>query len=324
MHKEVSLHSLPTHAFFLNSIAGPSHNRNTNDLRSLSTPSVSSIASLRDTSLSQRPSIDDVPEYESLPTPASSTPPLYDIPGPSSPSNEQVTAREISRDRGRRHSRFNFTNVSNVLLDVVKDRMRSNSPRPMESVQVRDATASRERRGASRDVEVRGRRRERTPETRHEQVDHLKVSTIGRLFGMESAEKGSGDVWKEFKKGTYTYPISIAIPADSPPTLECAYGSVTWQLKAHVHRPGTFSQKLSATREVTIIAAPGEDDTEEHENIIVERQWDTQMQYLISISGKSFPIGGTMPIQITMLPLAKMKIYRISVLLEGPALHSSS
>lgn len=211
-----------------------------------------------------------------------------------------------------------------MLLDVVKDRVRSSSPRTRELERNRDATVSRERRGASRDTEMRGRGRERdlTPDKGHEKENHRKASTIGRLFGMESEEKDSGDCWKEFKKGTYTYPISIAIPSNSPPTLECAYGSVVWRLKAHVHRPGAFSQKLSATREVTIIAAPGEDDTEEHENIIVERQWDNQMQYLISVSGKSFPIGGTMPIQITMLPLTKMKIYRISVLLEGAAFYS--
>lgn len=116
--------------------------------------------------------------------------------------------------------------------------------------------------------------------------------------------------------GTYTYPISFAIPGNSPPTLDAAYGSVVWKLKANAHRPGAFTAKLTATREVSLIACPGEDDTEESENIIVERQWDSQLQYLISISGRSFHIGGTMPITITMLPLAKAKVHRISVILD--------
>jgi hypothetical protein len=107
------------------------------------------------------------------------------------------------------------------------------------------------------------------------------------------------------------------IPGNAPPTIECTYGSVTWRLRGQVHRPGTFSHKLSASREVILIASPGEDDTEDSENIIVERQWDSQLQYLISISGRSFYIGGTLPIQITMLPMSKMKIHRISVILEG-------
>lgn len=117
--------------------------------------------------------------------------------------------------------------------------------------------------------------------------------------------------------GVYTYPISFIIPENAPPTIQTSYGNVTWRLKAQAHRPGAFSLKLSAIREVTLIAAPGEDDTEDTENIIIERQWDSQLQYLISVSGRSFYIGGTIPIQITMLPMAKMKVHRISVILEG-------
>lgn len=117
--------------------------------------------------------------------------------------------------------------------------------------------------------------------------------------------------------GTYTYPISFTIPGDSPPTLDCTHGSVKWRLKASVHRPGAFIQKMTTQREVVLIATPGEDDTEDTENIIVERQWESQLQYLISISGRSFYIGGTIPLHMTILPLAKAKIHRISVILEG-------
>jgi hypothetical protein len=99
--------------------------------------------------------------------------------------------------------------------------------------------------------------------------------------------------------------------------MHCDHGSVTWRLHAHVHRPGAFRTKYSAGRDVVVIAYPTEDDTEENENITVERHWDQQLQYLIAISGRSFPIGGTMPVSFTMLPLAKAKVYRINILLEG-------
>lgn len=49
----------------------------------------------------------------------------------------------------------------------------------------------------------------------------------------------------------------------------------------------------------------------------MERQWENQMQYLISISGKAFWIGGNIGLEIKMLPLGKMKVHRISVVLEG-------
>lgn len=119
------------------------------------------------------------------------------------------------------------------------------------------------------------------------------------------------------RPGVYTYPISFAIPATAPPSLKCDYGSVTWKLKAHAHRPGTFTTKLSASQEITVVACPSEDDLEETESIIVERQWDTQMQYLISVAGRSFPLGSVMPISVTFMPWTKMKVHRLSVLLEG-------
>ena len=54
--------------------------------------------------------------------------------------------------------------------------------------------------------------------------------------------------------GVYTYPISFAIPANAPPTLSVDYGSVTWKLKAVVHRPGAFKTKLTASQDITVVA----------------------------------------------------------------------
>lgn len=84
-----------------------------------------------------------------------------------------------------------------------------------------------------------------------------------------------------------------------------------------MHRPGPFNAKLAASREIIVVVSPTEEDTEASDNIIVERLWEQQMQYLISISGRSFYIGGTVPISFTMMPFTKVKIYRIAVFLEG-------
>lgn len=118
-------------------------------------------------------------------------------------------------------------------------------------------------------------------------------------------------------EGVYTYPISITLPSSAPPTLECNFGQVQWRLKAQVHRPGTFSTKLVAKRHVIVIACPTDDVTEDTESINVERQWDNQLQYLITISGRSFYIGGAIPITFTIMPLLKAKVHRIAVILEG-------
>ena len=80
---------------------------------------------------------------------------------------------------------------------------------------------------------------------------------------------------------------------------------------------------MVATREVVVVASPSDDDTEDTENIIVERHWDQQLQYLISISGRSFYIGGIMPVSLTLMPLAKVKIHKIFVYIEGQAVFMS-
>ena len=77
------------------------------------------------------------------------------------------------------------------------------------------------------------------------------------------------------------YLISFAMPVNSSPTLQVGEGSVTWQLKAVVHRPCTLKTKVIAAQVITAVASPGEADTEHPVSIVIERRWDTQMQYLI-------------------------------------------
>lgn len=72
-----------------------------------------------------------------------------------------------------------------------------------------------------------------------------------------------------------------------------------------------------ASREVVLIASPGEDDLDESDNIVVQREWDSQMHYAIIISGRAFPIGSSIPLHVTFMPLTKIKIFRISVVVEG-------
>ena len=43
---------------------------------------------------------------------------------------------------------------------------------------------------------------------------------------------------------------------------------------------------------------------------------NNHLRYLITLSGKSFPIGGTIPLNLALMPIGKMSIYRLSVILE--------
>jgi hypothetical protein len=109
-----------------------------------------------------------------------------------------------------------------------------------------------------------------------------------------------------------------------PPTVECERGSVTWRLKATVHRPGTFTPKLSASREVILVASPSEDHSEDADGHFIERFWEDKMQYVLSVSGRVFPIGGVIPLTLSFLPMTKVKIFKISVHLEGNVIHPPS
>ncbi|KAJ7270032.1 hypothetical protein B0H12DRAFT_1094114, partial [Mycena haematopus] len=248
-------------------------------------PATSSFSEF-DRSLSRRPSVETLPEVDETSRDAA----------PGSSTDVVLGSSSPSRTRGRR-ARFS---LSSVLMDVV------HPPK---------ARSSKER----SDSNFRGRAREKT--VSDDGGSWNERPALNNVAGLKSSDDGKDkdkdkSSWKEFKKGTYTFPISFAIPPDAPPSMECPYGTVVWRLKANVHRPGTFAPRMHAVREVLVIAAPMEDDTEESESIVVERHWEQQLQYLISISGRSFPIGGVMPISLTMMPISKVKIHRLSILLE--------
>ncbi|KAG1739118.1 uncharacterized protein EDB91DRAFT_1054178 [Suillus paluster] len=278
--------------------------------------SASSIHSFREISLSRRPSIEDISENEQLPGQTS----RFSSRTRTSPAESQsstvvsnVAATPEDIYRGRKHARFSLSAVANA-IDTMVERVRSRSPR---------AESQRRSKSGNRDGE-RGRTLDRgkgkLPElSSHENEKHKHYTALGKvgeLLGLEEEHKDVGEGWKEFKKGTYTYPISFTIPNNSPPTIECDHGSMIWRLKAEAHRPGAFTSKLTAQREVPVVAAPGEDDTEDSENIIIERQWESQLQYLIAISGRRFHTGGTIPIDLTIMPFTKAKVHRISVYID--------
>ncbi|KIS70820.1 uncharacterized protein UMAG_01968 [Mycosarcoma maydis] len=121
---------------------------------------------------------------------------------------------------------------------------------------------------------------------------------------------------KEFKKGTYTYPICISLPSNLPPTLHADFGFNRYVLRTSVVRAGALTPNLMAEREVTLIHAPDEDTLEETDSIIVERCWEDLLSYMVVFSGKSFPIGQQIPLWLKFVPLGKVKIYRILATLE--------
>ncbi|KAG8691633.1 hypothetical protein FRC09_011570 [Ceratobasidium sp. 395] len=317
---------------------GPSTERQ----RSVSRSTVSQSPAVRPPNGStSRPSPSPAPPRPILQT--TSTTGHSPSPGPSSahpsfPDMSPVRDRDRSESRVRGRQATRFSALSAVLHEIgheitgITERVRSKS-RASPSVGVGGARpfgrggagsvvgagagvkSVEEGREDGAEGRERGRQKEREKEKEKSTFEKIGAS-LG--LGVESGGEvdGESDMWQEFRKGTYNYPISFAIPSNTLPSLHCDFGSIVYRLKAVVHRTGTFVPKLVAQHEVTLIASPGEDDTEETENIVVERQWDEQLRYFINIAGKSFPIGGVVPITLVMMPLAKVRIYRITVLLE--------
>jgi hypothetical protein len=67
---------------------------------------------------------------------------------------------------------------------------------------------------------------------------------------------------------------------------------------------------------VTLVHAPNEDGQDDIETIVVERNWEDALRYMIVVMGKSFPVGGRIPIWSKFVPMEKVRIHRIMATLE--------
>ncbi|KAH0833827.1 hypothetical protein J3R83DRAFT_10991 [Lanmaoa asiatica] len=168
----------------------------------------------------------------------------------------------------------------------------------------------------------------------------------------EHKSKNSGEGWREFKPGEFDYPISFLLPSNLPPTFAVPYGSLTYAIKAVAHRPGTFTSKLSCQVPLLVVAAQaigaGEDGGDPGP-LIVQKEWNGKLAYSIELSSRLFLLGsqrhletavsegshvnteplaeaevearaeaayGTAILDLTLLPLEKIKIWRLGVVVD--------
>lgn len=220
------------------------------------------------------------------------------------PTAPPSALRNTSASRGRSSSSRSGTSKTRFSLAGLSDALRGKSTsrvrepilpgRTSESTtrlgsEARDSSRARDR--SPEAPTSRSRDRSRGRKTALKALREALTATAGSVHaeGGESDdehgdERAAG--WKEFRAGTYTYPISIAVPASLPPTISSDFGHVAYTLKATVFRAGALTSNLTTSQEVTLVSAPGQDDTEENESIVVERFWETQMKYHVALSGK--------------------------------------
>ncbi|KAG7290043.1 hypothetical protein NEMBOFW57_000035 [Staphylotrichum longicolle] len=119
--------------------------------------------------------------------------------------------------------------------------------------------------------------------------------------------------YKVFRPGTYEYSFELPIDHNQLETAKLQYGSVRWDLETTVERAGAFKPNLHGSKEVTIVRLPDQMSLETVEPISISRHWEDQLHYDIIISGKSFPIGGRIPIAFKLTPLAKVQVHKLKV-----------
>lgn len=119
--------------------------------------------------------------------------------------------------------------------------------------------------------------------------------------------------YKVFRPGTYEYTFELPIDHNQLETTKLQYGSVRWDLETTVERAGAFKPNLHGSKEVSIVRLPDQMSLETVEPISISRNWEDQLHYDIVISGKSFPIGGRIPIAFKLTPLAKVQIHKLKV-----------
>ncbi|KAF8548404.1 hypothetical protein OG21DRAFT_1564142 [Imleria badia] len=187
---------------------------------------------------------------------------------------------------------------------------------------------------------------------------------LGRVFGLERdyekdkdgehMSKEHGESWREFKPGTYSYPISFLLPPDLPPTFSLPRGSLDYSIKAVAHRPGAFTSKLSCKVPLLVVAALAVGAGEgagagDPGPLFVEKQWEGKLAYSFGLSARLFLLGtqhrleaaaservranteslveagvdvraetvlGTTTLDITLLPIEKIKIWRLEIVVD--------
>lgn len=141
-----------------------------------------------------------------------------------------------------------------------------------------------------------------------------RSGSAGREVGdRDGAAAQASKGYRTFQPGDYVYNFELPLDSHLPETINVDLGTVKYELEAVVERAGAFRSNLAGVREVCLIRIPAEGSLEQVEPIAISRDWEDQLHYDIVISGKSFPLGGQVPIAFKLTPLAKIQCHRIRI-----------
>ncbi|KAL5598669.1 hypothetical protein BROUX41_003417 [Berkeleyomyces rouxiae] len=111
--------------------------------------------------------------------------------------------------------------------------------------------------------------------------------------------------YKRFPAGVYEYSFEIPVDYRYCETVNLPAGYLTWRLSAEIVRPGPFKPNVHGFRDISIIRLPDMLSLEVTEPVAIRKCWEDQLYYEMVLSGRTFPIGGRLPITLKLQPLDK-------------------
>lgn len=133
---------------------------------------------------------------------------------------------------------------------------------------------------------------------------------LGRML------KGSqdGDALAPSPPGVIEYAVFFEIPRDLPPSHHSASSSIIWRLTAHAKRKGAMASDFVAGTDVTVVGSEGAPP-----NLPINGTgvWNDALHYSITSSSSVVSLGAEWPAYITLTPMAKVKIHRVSAQIQG-------
>lgn len=121
--------------------------------------------------------------------------------------------------------------------------------------------------------------------------------------------------WFQLGKGKYEYPFSMSLPLDLPPTVHADFGCVMYTLRVTLVRSGLLQSPVVVECEVTLVQTPSTTHLPS-DCIQVQRTWESLLSYSICVDGASFPIGTSIPLQLSLMPLDKVRVCGLAFSLE--------
>lgn len=106
-------------------------------------------------------------------------------------------------------------------------------------------------------------------------------------------------------KGNYSLPFKIYLPANVCETVEgLPIGTLLYKLQCSIER-GRFEKSHQTSKHIRIVRTLHPRNMNLLDSIDVDNTWVGKLQYCVSMPKKAVAIGSTIPIHITIIPIAK-------------------